>query len=129
MDKNAQAGTADKTILIVDDELGILEVVEFILSDAGYKVVSALNGQDGLKKLEEANPDLVVVDFMMPIMDGAGIIKAMRADERFSKIPVILTSALPERTIKERCEGYNAFLRKPFKTEGLMEEIARLLKS
>ncbi len=129
MDKNAQAGTADKTILIVDDELGILEVVEFILIDAGYKVVTALNGQDGLKKLEETNLDLVVVDFMMPIMDGAGVIKAMRANERFSIIPVILTSALPERTIKERCEGYNAFLRKPFKTEGLMEEIARLLKS
>jgi len=115
------------TILIVDDEFGILEVVEFILSDAGFKVVSALNGQDALAKLEETIPDLVIVDFMMPILDGAGVIKAMRADARFCPIPVILTSALPEHTIKERCQGYQAFLRKPYKTERLMEEVSRLL--
>jgi len=129
MEKSVQSGVAGKTILIVDDEFGILEVVEFILSDAGFKVVSALNGQDALAKLEETIPDLVIVDFMMPILDGAGVIKAMRADARFCTIPVILTSALPENTIKERCQGYQAFLRKPYKTERLMEEVARLLSS
>ena len=126
MEKSLKAGPAGKTILIVDDELGILEVVEFILSDAGFKVISALNGQEALAILEQAVPDLVIVDFMMPIMDGAGVIKAMRADDRFREVPVILTSALPEQTIKQRCEGYQAFLRKPFKTERLMEEISRL---
>src|SRR5260370_39579295 len=127
MEKSLQSGLAGKTILIVDDEFGILEVVEFILSDAGYTVVSALNGQEALARLEDAIPDLLIVDYMMPILDGAGVLKAMRADARFCKIPVILTSALPEHTIKERCDGYNAFLRKPYKTERLMEEISRLL--
>jgi CheY-like chemotaxis protein len=127
MKKSRKAGPPAKTILIIDDEVGILEVVESILNDAGYKTVSALNGEEGLSRLEKTIPDLVMVDFMMPIMDGSGVIKAMRADERFRQIPVILTSALPEQSIKQRCEGYNAFLRKPFKTEALMEEISRLL--
>ncbi|MEA2681132.1 MAG: hypothetical protein QOK03_2854 [Candidatus Binataceae bacterium] len=127
MKKSRKAGPPAKTILIIDDEVGILEVVESILNDAGYKTVSALNGEEGLSRLAKTIPDLVMVDFMMPIMDGSGVIKAMRADERFRQIPVILTSALPEQSIKQRCEGYNAFLRKPFKTEALMEEISRLL--
>ena len=73
-------------------------------------------------------PDLVIVDFMMPLLDGAGVIKAMRADGRLGRVPVLLASALPEQTISERCTGYDAFLRKPYKTEKLMEEISRLLK-
>jgi CheY-like chemotaxis protein len=118
---------ARKTILIVDDELGILEVLESILSDAGFKVISAINGQEALTRLRETLPDLVIVDFMMPVLDGAGVIKAMRSDGKFRTVPVLLASALPEKVISERCTGYNAFLRKPYKIERLMEEISRLL--
>src|ERR1700682_392387 len=106
MEKNSKAGSAKKTILIVDDEFGILEVLEFILSDAGFKVTSAINGQDALTRLQETTPDLVIVDFMMPLLDGAGVIKAMRVNEKFSAVPVILSSALPEKTIRERCIDY-----------------------
>jgi len=127
MAKSSKARPADQTILIVDDEFGILEVLEFILSDAGYKVISALNGQEALARLEESVPALAILDFMMPILDGADVVKAMRADDRFREIPVILTSVLPEQTIKKRCKGYDGFLRKPFKTERLLEEISRLI--
>jgi CheY-like chemotaxis protein len=123
-----KAGPAKKTILVVDDEFGILEVLEAILSDAGFKVISAMNGQEAMALLQEEVPDLVIVDFMMPLLDGAGVIKAMRADGRLGRVPVLLASALPEQTISERCTGYDAFLRKPYKTEKLMEEISRLLK-
>lgn len=123
-----KAGPAKKTILVVDDEFGILEVLEAILSDAGFKVISAMNGQEAMALLQEEVPDLVIVDFMMPLLDGAGVIKAMRADGRLGRVPVLLASALPEQTISERCTGYDAFLRKPYKTERLMEEISRLLK-
>lgn len=122
-----KAGPAKKTILIVDDEFGILEVLESILSDAGFKVISAINGQEALICLQKTVPDLVIVDFMMPLLDGAGVIKAMRADDKLRAVPVLLASALPEKTISERCTGYNTFLRKPYKTERLMEEIFRLL--
>jgi CheY-like chemotaxis protein len=127
MDKSQKASPAGKTILIVDDEFGVLEVLEFILSDAGYTVVSAVNGQDALVRLEETTPDLVIVDFMMPILDGNGVIKAIRSNDKLRDVPIILASALPEQTIKQRCQGYNTFLRKPYRTEQLMEEISRLI--
>jgi len=127
MEKSKKTGPAGKTILIVDDEFGVLEVLEFILSDAGYNVVSALNGQEALTRLEETRPDLAIVDFMMPILDGNAVIQAIRSDKRLRDIPIILASALPEKTIRERCDGYTRFLRKPYKTEQLMEEISKLL--
>ena len=127
MEKIKKSSPAGKTILIVDDEFGVLEVLEFILNDAGFTVVSALNGQDALARLEETTPDLAIVDFMMPILDGSGVIKAIRSDQRLRDIPIILASALPEKTIRERCDGYTTFLRKPYKTEQLMEEISKLL--
>ena len=127
MEKRNKAGPAGKTILIVDDEFGVLEVLEFILSDAGFKVVSALNGQEALARLEETRPDLAIVDFMMPILDGNEVIKAIRSDNRLRDIPIVLVSALPEKAIRERCEGYTSFLRKPYNTEQLMEEISKLL--
>jgi CheY-like chemotaxis protein len=127
MEKSQKASPDGKTILIVDDEFGVLEVLEFILSDAGYTVVCALNGQEALARLEETRPDLAIVDFMMPILDGSRVIKSIRSDERLRDIPIILASALPEQTIRERCEGYNSFLRKPYKTEQLMAEISKLI--
>ena len=129
MEKSLNSGPSGKTILIVDDEFGILEVLEFILRDAGFSVKNALNGQDALARLEEVAPDLVILDYMMPILDGTGVIRAMRADPKYSAVPIILTSALHERTIQKSCDGYQAFLRKPYKTERLLEEIARLLNS
>jgi CheY-like chemotaxis protein len=117
-----------KTILVVDDELGVLEVVEYILADLGYSVISALNGRDALARLKETRPDLIVLDFMMPVMDGAAFLKALRDDDSYCAIPVVLTSALPEQTIKEKCSGYNIFLRKPYKYEKLVEAIDLLVR-
>jgi CheY-like chemotaxis protein len=127
MEKRKKAGPAGKTILIVDDEFGVVEVLEFILGDAGFNVVSALNGQEALARLGKMKPDLAIVDFMMPILDGNAVIKAIRSDKRLRNIPIILASALPEKTIRERCDGYNTFLRKPYKTEQLIEEISKLI--
>jgi CheY-like chemotaxis protein len=127
MENRANSRPAGKTILIVDDEFGILEVLEFILNDAGFTVVTALNGHEALARLKDIKPDLVIVDFMMPILDGDGVIKAIRSDDKLRDIPVILASALPEQIVRERCDGFNAFLRKPYKTERLLEEISKLL--
>ena len=127
MVKSPDSKSAGKTILIVDDELGILEVLEYILADAGYSVVSALNGQDALGRLRENVPDLIVLDYMMPVMDGAALLKILRSDGKFSSIPIVLSSALPEANIREHCAGYDAFLRKPYKTESLIDTISRLI--
>jgi CheY-like chemotaxis protein len=127
MAKSEKPTPAGKTILIVDDELGLLEVLEFILTDAGYTVVSALNGQDALARLEKTKPDLAILDFMMPILDGGSLIKAIRSNERLQAMPIILASALPEQTVRQRCAGFDTFLRKPYQTEQLMQEISRLI--
>jgi CheY-like chemotaxis protein len=116
-----------KTVLIVDDELGIVEVLEFILSDAGYVVASALNGEEALAQLKQISPDVVVLDLMMPIMSGAEVLKAIRHDSRYSETPVILTSALPEDTVRTRCRDYNLFVRKPFKSQQMLDAIARII--
>ena len=58
------------TVLIVDDEISILEVLEDVLLEAGYVVVTALNGREGLERLAETRPDLILLDLMMPVLDG-----------------------------------------------------------
>jgi CheY-like chemotaxis protein len=128
MGKVLDSKTASKTILIVDDEFGVLEVLEFFLSDLGFNVSSALNGHDALERLNEVKPDLIILDFMMPVLDGAGVLKALAKSEGTNAIPVILTSALPEATIKQRCSGYDVFLRKPYKTQNLLQAIDTILK-
>jgi CheY-like chemotaxis protein len=129
MEKSPDSKTARKTILIVDDEFGVLEVLEFILSDSGFNVITALNGHDALARVNEAKPDLIVLDFMMPVLDGAGVLKALARNEGYKAIPVILTSALPETTIKQKCSGYTMYLRKPYNAETLMRGINALLKT
>jgi len=81
-----------KTIVIVDDEFGLADVLTSTLSDIGYRALSAANGKQGLEIMAEHPPDLVLLDYMMPLLDGAGVLKAMRADpklaaERQSHLP------------------------------------------
>jgi CheY-like chemotaxis protein len=129
MDKRPDSKPAGKTILIVDDEFAVLEVLEFVLADMGYSIVTAANGRDAMARVQEAKPELIVLDFMLPIMDGAAVLAALAANPQYSAIPVILTSALPEETVKQRCKGYSLFLRKPYKIDPLLNAIAGLLNT
>ena len=101
-------------VLIVDDEFGIMKLLEDVLTDEGHRVLTASNGRQALERAAEEKPALVVTDFMMPIMDGAALVKAMAADARLADIPVVIMSSMPEATVAERSPGYVAFVRKPF---------------
>jgi CheY-like chemotaxis protein len=116
-----------QTILVVDDELGAIEVVATALEDEGYRVLSAANGRHGLEKLAEGQVDLAVIDFMMPLLDGAGLGRAMKADPAFRNIPIIMMSAVGETVVRERFDGYTAFLRKPFRISALIDTVRRVL--
>lgn len=116
-----------KTIVIIDDEFGLADVLEATLSDSGYRVVTASNGEQGLHAMHEHPPDLVILDYMMPLLDGPGVLRAMRADPRLATVPVIMMSAMPESVVSARCSGYFAFLRKPFGFEPLHAIIVRAL--
>lgn len=116
-----------RTVLVVDDEFGTVEVLVAALEDEGYRVLTAANGRRGLERLEENKPDLVISDFMMPLMDGPTMVAAMRADPAFRGVPVIMMSAAPEDALRKHMDGYDAFLRKPFRIPALLQAVAAIL--
>ena len=116
-----------KTILVVDDELGSAEVLSLILEEEGYRAFCAVNGRLALVQARDVVPDLVVVDYMMPLMNGAEFARALRADPQFVHTKIILNSGLPEVVIRGQFDGYDAFLRKPFKVERLLELVEQFI--
>ncbi len=115
------------TILVVDDEFGIAELFDAILTDEGHRVLTAANGRQGLDVLADESPDLIFLDFMMPVMDAAGMLRAVALEPRLQAIPVVLMSSMPEATVAERCRGYVAFLRKPFRIAEVVTLSGRLI--
>lgn len=116
-----------QTILVIDDEFGAVEVITAALQDEGYQVMSAANGRLGLERLANNPVHLAIVDYMMPLMDGAQLAGAIRADPRLRDVPIIMVSAVGEAQVRARFDGYQAFLRKPFKISTLLETVRRLL--
>ena len=116
-----------KTILVVDDELGSAEVLSLILEEEGYRAFCAVNGQLALIQARDVVPDLVIVDYMMPLMNGAEFARALREDPRFAETRIILNSGLPEVAIRDQFDSYDAFLRKPFKVETLLQLVQQFV--
>ncbi|HEY1014812.1 MAG TPA: response regulator [Herpetosiphonaceae bacterium] len=111
-------------ILVVDDEAPIVAMIEEVLLDEGYAVVTALSGERALALLDDARPALILCDVMMPGIGGVELCQRLRADPRWSTIPVILISAAKEAdALREACE-YAAFLSKPFALDALLATIA-----
>jgi two-component system alkaline phosphatase synthesis response regulator PhoP len=83
-----------KKILIVDDDPDLVEAVSTILESKGYAVSTAYDGVEGLKKARTENPDLIVLDVMMPNKDGYAVCKELKADKQYSSIPILLLTAV-----------------------------------
>jgi CheY-like chemotaxis protein len=115
------------TIVVVDDEFGLADALAVTLSDVGYHVVAVGDGVRGLQAMRENPPALVLLDYMMPILDGPGVLAAMRADPALVRVPVILMSAVPEAVVRQRAEDYAAFLRKPFDYGTLLAAVSGIL--
>ncbi len=116
------------TVLIVEDEFAIADLLEMVLTDEGYRVLLAANGRQGLERLAEGpRPDLVISDYMMPVLDGAGLIKAIRKSDAQRDIPCIIMSSMPEANVRERIDGYAAFVRKPFQIATVVRLVAAIL--
>lgn len=115
-----------KTVLIVDDEFDIVDVLGDLLSVEGYEVVTAANGREGLARLRERPVNLVLLDCMMPIVDGPEMLRLMREDERLTHIPVVMMSAAEMRH-QLKALGCSAFLKKPFDVSSLLETVARCI--
>ena len=114
-----------KLILVVDDELDVLSAYTMLFEYRGYRVRTAGNGAEALESAARDRPDVVVSDYMMPIMDGAQLCHRWRADPDLRDIPFILASAGIPR--KDEVVPYDTFFRKPIRFEVLLDEIARLI--
>jgi CheY-like chemotaxis protein len=114
-------------ILLVDDESTIVETLAEVLRWNGHEVATASNGQLALAAMRQRRPTLVMLDYMMPVLDGLQTLTAMRGEPALAAIPVILMSAASETTIPPTVK-WDAFLRKPFREPALMAALTPLLK-
>lgn len=115
------------TVLVVDDEWLIAMALEAALEDEGYRVLTAANGRQGLERLAESRADVVLLDMMMPVMNGPAMFRAMEADPNLHGIPVIFLSSLPAATIREQVGDGALVLNKPYTVQDVLVTIARVL--
>jgi len=115
-----------KTILVIDDELGVSQSLSDLLSEEGYRVLTAWSGQEGMSRIEGYRPDLVILDWNMPVMDGGEVLRQLGLRPQAKDIPVVLMGPVkslpgPER---DRCA---ALLEKPFTVDALLATVESLI--
>lgn len=115
---------AKKKILVVDDEKDILDLLEMRLELEGYIPLLAKNGTEGLKILQEEDPDLVILDIMMPQLDGYSFIKELK---KIKSIPVIVLTAKYGMKDLFAIEGVEEYITKPFSPEELTEKVKKII--
>jgi len=116
-------------ILVVDDEIYIVHILDFSLGMEGYEVLTALDGEQALEKARAEHPDLIVLDIMMPKLDGYETCKLLKADANTKDIPVILLSA-KGRNVDQKIGfevGADDYITKPFSPRKLVERINAIL--
>ena len=124
-------------ILVVDDDPDILEAISIILEAHGYQVVTARDGIEGLHQLKEEKPDLMILDLMMPKLDGFGVCKELK-DPRWSKyahMPIIILSSVRQDASKRRYEletgvqlDVDDYVEKPIEHNILLERVEKVLR-
>jgi len=119
-----------KRILFIEDEVDIVMLMQTRLETHGYKMLSAFNGEEGLKMAREKNPDLILLDKIMPKMDGLEVCQRLKSDPKTKDTPIIIVSASGGKDLPERClaAGADDLIIKPFEAEELLAKIKALLK-
>jgi len=115
------------TILIVDDEYLIADILGYAMEDEGYMVVKASNGRRGLEVLDRERPELVITDFMMPIMDGLEFARAIRARALSVDLPIILMSGAQGSVGRSSPELFAAVFDKPFDINQVIAKVKELI--
>jgi CheY-like chemotaxis protein len=127
-----------KKILLADDDPDVAEVVSMLLEDEGYEVVTAKDGAETLEKIKLENPDLIILDLLMPHVDGFAVFNMLRDPryERWSKIPVIILTSVRQEVGNRRYEletgrrmNYSAYLEKPPDHDELLETVSSLIEA
>lgn len=115
------------TILVVDDEPYMIRLLQHHVERAGHRMIKAVNGREALEKIDSEKPALVLMDVMMPEINGLEVLAEIRGQEATRTLPVIIMTANAQRFTREEAEaaGVSAFLTKPFSPTQLMAEINR----
>ena len=119
-----------RKILVVDDEEDILNFLEMVLTEKGYEVVTAAGGHEALTRVQIERPDLVLLDVMMPQMDGWEVLKLLRVDETTAQVPVAMLSARTEARdrVQGLQEGAIDYICKPFSLQQLLGKIEAIFE-
>jgi DNA-binding response OmpR family regulator len=114
-----------KRILVVDDEVDLVETVRFSLELEGYDVLVAYNGEEALNQARKENPDLILLDLMLPKLDGYKVCRLLKFDERYKHIPVLMLTAKTQEKDKVTGmeTGANEYITKPFEMDELMKKV------
>ena len=120
------------TIVCIEDEPEMIKVIKMILTRGGYTVIGAVGGQEGLDTVREVRPDLVLLDLMMPLMDGWQVYTRMKATEELDDIPVIIVTARTHSIDKRMAldvAKVEDYITKPFRARDLVQRVGRVLGS
>ena len=117
-------------ILIVDDEADLVETIQFALELEGYNVLVASNGEEGLNIARQEKPDIILLDLMLPKLDGYKVCRLLKFDERYKSIPILMLTAKTQEKDKilGKETGANEYITKPFDMDELMAKIKSYLK-
>ena len=120
---------AKKKILVVDDEPDIVNMLKMRLEASGYEVIIAGDGNTAYNKAKSDSPDLIILDLMLPNMDGYQVCGLLKKDTRYAKIPIIIFTARAQKSDQDLGleVGANAYITKPFEAKELLEKIKSLL--
>jgi DNA-binding response OmpR family regulator len=118
-----------KKILVVDDEVDLVETVRFPLEIEGYNVLVSYNGEDALDQARKENPDLIILDLMLPKLDGYKVCRLLKFDERYKHIPILMLTAKTQEKDKilGKETGADEYITKPFEMDYLMEKVKAYL--
>jgi DNA-binding response OmpR family regulator len=118
-----------KKILVVDDEVDLVKTIQFALEAEGYEVLVSHNGEDALNQSRKENPDLILLDLMLPKLDGYKVCRLLKFDERYKHIPILMLTAKTQQKDKllGKETGADEYITKPFDMEELMEKIKKYL--
>jgi len=119
-----------KKILIVDDEPDIVETLKFLVESEGFESITALDGEDALRKAKEEAPDIVILDVMLPKINGYKVCRLLKFDNKYKHIPILMVTARSQEEDKVIGEetGADEYITKPFDINNLLEKIHLYLK-
>jgi DNA-binding response OmpR family regulator len=119
-----------KKILIVDDEVDLVETVRFPLEIEGFDTLVSYNGEDALNQARKEKPDLIILDLMLPKLDGYKVCRLLKFDERYKHIPILMLTAKTQEKDKilGKETGADEYITKPFEMDYLLEKVKAYLK-